>query len=75
MRLKSRQNRVNSFFLDLWYELSVLVWRATILSSTAWRLSRARRAGRVASPRRPRFAMRGFGTPVRSENGPYQALT
>jgi hypothetical protein len=30
--------------------------------------------GRVASPRRLRFAMSGLGAPVRSEIGPYQAL-
>jgi hypothetical protein len=33
------------------------------------------KAGRIASPRRPRFAMCGFGAAVRSEIGPYQAVT
>jgi hypothetical protein len=74
MGLKSGQNRVNAFFGGLCDYLSVLMWFATILSSMACRLSRARRAGRVASPRRPRFAVRGFGTPVRSEIGPYPSL-
>ena len=38
-------------------------------------VSAPHKAGRVASPRRPRFAVRGFGVPVRSEIGPYQAVT
>ena len=32
------------------------------------------RKSQVASPRRPRSAVGGLGTPVRSEIGPYQAL-
>jgi hypothetical protein len=34
----------------------------------------AKISGRVASPRRPRSAVGGLGTPVRSEIGPYEAL-
>jgi hypothetical protein len=44
---------------------------ATILSSPA--IGRNAQ-GRVASPRRPLFAVGGLGTPVRSEIGPYHAL-
>jgi hypothetical protein len=49
MELKSRLSGVNSFFFDLYNYLSVMMWFATIVSSMARRLSRARGAGRVAS--------------------------
>jgi hypothetical protein len=35
-------------------------------------MAETEKAGRVPSPRRPRFAMSRFGDPVRSEIGPYQ---